>query len=422
MRRLVLAQGGRKLRKSVLQSSFAWLGPVSDSALSDVIRMYRRAYGGVSGESGLENDVDVPSANNNTCVQWPLPNQPIFMMGSDTDNKFLPALPNEKWQPSSETASESGESSGWESEAPLSLHLSRTDSNSIQRRFGVLGLDSGFGLDIEIEDYYRESPVRELLTEREDAEVVARAVAGASNETPDEADSVLISGLSGGRSEAVPPMSLTDAKSGPSATEDLYILLLGTEDADAGRATPKVAEKPRLQLQTSALAPPLGITKPIAMRAPMLKLQTTFEAKAALQKPAPVALVNRRLTLAGAETTLDLTGMTPIAGQTPNFDSLLANHQDNAARCFQHEEDGDLTAKPHSGHPSRQHRWTQRWNAISIDGRLATPPPGQQGDDQQGPMTPNTYQDLSPVTRVEWKFLFEGDTWQPGRTVTVETC
>lgn len=421
LRRLVLAQGGRKLRKSVLQSSFAWLGPVSDSALSDVIRMYRHAYGGVSGESGLEDDVDVPAVDENSGASWPLPDQPVFMISADEDanHKPLPALPDEASQSSSETASESSESVSWESGDLPSLHLSRTDnSDRIQRRFGVLGL--------EVEDYYRVSPARDLLAEREYAEAAAWAAAGAAGEAVDEADGVLMSGLSERKPVAARPMSPADPGPAPSATtEDVYFLLLAAEEAGVGRVTPKVApEKPRLQLQTAAVAPPLGVVKPAALRMPMpLKLQTTFEAKPVPPKSGPVAPLSCRLSLSGAETTLvDLAGMTPVGGQTPSFDSLLASHRDNAVKAFQDEEDGDLTARPVSAHSSRQHRWTQRWNDISIDGRLAAEPLEQQGDDQLGPMTPHTYQDISPVTRGEWKCLFEGETWQPGRTVTVETC
>jgi hypothetical protein len=418
LRRLVLAQGGRKLRKSVLQSSFTWLGPVSDAALSDVIRMYRRAYGGVSGESGLENDVNAPTVNTNTSASWPLPDEPIFMIGPDANNKRLPALPDETWQ-SSETASESGESSGWESEDLPSLHLSRTNSNRIEKRFGVLGLDPEFGLDFEVEDYCPLLSAGDLLTEREEAEAAAWAVAGASGEAADEADGVLVSGLAEGKPQAAQPMSPMDPGSEPSTTGDIYFLPLTADNAEVGQIAPK---KPRLQLQTFVPSPSLGIAKPVALRMPMLKLQTNFNTQPMLAKPVPITPLSRRLTLSGAETTLNLVGMTPVEGRMPGLDSLLASHEDHNIKFCVDEEDGDLTARPISGHPSRQHRWTQRWNNFSIDGRFATSPLERQQADQLGPMTPNGYADISPVTRTEWGFLFQGETWQPGRTVTVETC
>ncbi|KAB5570094.1 hypothetical protein GE09DRAFT_1170954 [Coniochaeta sp. 2T2.1] len=419
LRRLVLAQGGRKLRKSVLQSNFAWLGPVSDSALSDVTRMYRRAYGGISGESGVENDVDTPASSNQTVAavsaSWPLPDEPVFIIGPDTD-KPLPTLPNDAWQSSSETTSESGESSGWESEDLPSPNLGRTGSNdALDKRFAVIGLDSQFGLDFEVEDYYRLSSTRDLLTEREEAEAAAWASAGASGEVADQADGVLVTELVDGKPEAVEQRT---AIAYPTPSDELPISI-------DGRTTPKVTERPRLQLQTSTPSSPPTITKPVAVRMPMLKLQTTFAAKPVLPKPVPIAPLNRRLTLSGSETTLNLVGMTPIEARLPNLDTLLATHQTDRPKPYEEEEDGELTARPISGHPGRQHRWTQRWNnLVSIDGRLATPPLEQLdgGSQAAGPMTPNGYDDISPVTRGEWGFLFQGETWRNGRTVAVETC
>lgn len=421
LRRLVLAQCGRKLRKSVLQSNFTWLGPVSDSALSDVSRMYRRAYGGRAGESGLENDVDAPIKSNSTSASWPLPDEPVFMVGSDVDDKPLPALPDEAWQSSSETTSESGDSSGWESEDVPSLSLSKSSSGGLDKRFAVVALDSQFGLDFEIEDYYRLSNARDLLSEREEAEAAAWVAAGASGEIADRADGVLLPGLANGKQEVV---GMLRGDSGPeaSAAEDINVIPLVIEDAELGRTTPKVAGRPRLQLQTSPVSPPSAISKPVALRMPVLKLQTTFATGPTLAKPAPIAPPNHRLTISGAETTLNLVGMTPIEGRIPSFDSLVARDSDHT-KPYEDEEDGELTAKPVSGHPGRQHRWTQRWNNLSsIDGRLGTPPNEKQQDTHQGPMTPNGYDDISPVTRGEWGFLFQGETWQNGRTVTVETC
>ncbi|KAH8910226.1 hypothetical protein BR93DRAFT_976382 [Coniochaeta sp. PMI_546] len=422
LRRLVLAQGGRKLQKSVLLSSFLWLGPVSDSALSDVSRMYRRAYGGIAGESGLENDVDAPTNSTNISASWPLPDQPVFINGSDVEAKPLPAPPDEAWQSSSDAASESGESSGWESEDLPSLCLSRTSRKGLDKRFAIVGLDSQFGLDFQIEDYYRLSSARDLLTEREEAEAAAWAAAGASGEIADQADGVLLPELASRKQEAVGHLHLTDPSPKTASEEDILFLPVAIADAEIGRSTPKVAEKPKLQLQTSPASPLLGITKPVALRMPMLKLQTTFTTKPVLPKLAPIPPLSHRLTLSGAETTLNLVGMTPTEGVIPSFDSLLARHNINS-KPYEDEEDGELTAKPTSGHPSRQHRWTQRWNSlVSIDGRLATPPLEQQQDSQLGPMTPNGYEDISPITRGEWGFLFQGETWQSGRTVTVERC
>ncbi|KAI0878317.1 hypothetical protein GGS24DRAFT_416538 [Hypoxylon argillaceum] len=86
------------------------------------------------------------------------------------------------------------------------------------------------------------------------------------------------------------------------------------------------------------------------------------------------------------------------------------------------EEDGDRTPHPLRDGPVRPSMFWPNGNALgaSIDG-LLSPCDGRQSQ-QLGPMTPNGYDDISPITRGEWGFLFKGDTWTQGRTVVVETC
>lgn len=64
LRRYVLSSSGgrRRLLKSALLRSYEWLGPVSDEALSGVMKMYCRAYGGAAKETGIEDDLtrDIP--------------------------------------------------------------------------------------------------------------------------------------------------------------------------------------------------------------------------------------------------------------------------------------------------------------------------------------------------------------------------
>ncbi|OLN93936.1 hypothetical protein CCHL11_03428 [Colletotrichum chlorophyti] len=53
LRRLVLSRAGKKVSKSDLLRSYDWLG-VTDAALADVDRMYRRAYGGPDKVGAIE--------------------------------------------------------------------------------------------------------------------------------------------------------------------------------------------------------------------------------------------------------------------------------------------------------------------------------------------------------------------------------
>lgn len=44
------------------------------------------------------------------------------------------------------------------------------------------------------------------------------------------------------------------------------------------------------------------------------------------------------------------------------------------------------------------------------------------GPHRRGPMTPNGFEDVTPVTKGEWCFLMVGDGWKEARTAAVETC
>jgi hypothetical protein len=44
------------------------------------------------------------------------------------------------------------------------------------------------------------------------------------------------------------------------------------------------------------------------------------------------------------------------------------------------------------------------------------------GPHRRGPITPNGFEDITPVTKGEWCFLMVGEGWQEGRKMAVETC
>jgi hypothetical protein len=44
------------------------------------------------------------------------------------------------------------------------------------------------------------------------------------------------------------------------------------------------------------------------------------------------------------------------------------------------------------------------------------------GPHRRGPVTPNGFEDITPVTKGEWCFLMVGEGWKEARTVAVETC
>ncbi|KAI1422323.1 hypothetical protein F5Y12DRAFT_622027 [Xylaria sp. FL1777] len=99
------------------------------------------------------------------------------------------------------------------------------------------------------------------------------------------------------------------------------------------------------------------------------------------------------------------------------FDSMdIATERSNT------DEDDDRTPHPLRDGPVRPSMFWPNSSALgqSIDEMLS--PCDYRQSQQLGPMTPNGYEDISPITRGEWGFLFKGDTWTQGRTAVVETC
>ncbi|KXJ97569.1 hypothetical protein Micbo1qcDRAFT_156496 [Microdochium bolleyi] len=86
-------------------------------------------------------------------------------------------------------------------------------------------------------------------------------------------------------------------------------------------------------------------------------------------------------------------------------------------------EHGDRTARPFHGMPF----WSNIDELLSpVDGPNSKGGGGGIGDrrksEKLGPMTPNGYDDISPITRGEWGFLFSRDgSWDDKRTAPVET-
>ncbi|KAI1752848.1 hypothetical protein F4782DRAFT_103288 [Xylaria castorea] len=83
------------------------------------------------------------------------------------------------------------------------------------------------------------------------------------------------------------------------------------------------------------------------------------------------------------------------------------------------EEDGDRTPHPLRDGPLRPSMFRANGHTLSgsID-ELLSPCDNRQSQ-RLGPMTPNGYDDISPITRGEWGFLFKGDTWTQGTRAAV---
>lgn len=90
------------------------------------------------------------------------------------------------------------------------------------------------------------------------------------------------------------------------------------------------------------------------------------------------------------------------------------------------DEDGDSDRTPHPLRDGPVMRPSMIWpgpdaSSASIDQLLSPYDTANRQSQRLGPITPNGYDDISPITRGEWGFLFKGDTWTRGRTAVVET-
>ncbi|KAK0623404.1 hypothetical protein B0T14DRAFT_175968 [Immersiella caudata] len=335
LRRLILANGRRKLLKSTLLTSYRWLDPVSETALADVCRMYGRAYGGAEGENGVENDVDPVPA-------WPLPN--LEVLPPPPPPPAMTECPKARcsWIEKREDASKTPPP------PPPSLNTTPKQLQVSQNRWSMAEEKEIFGglMSLELDD--------------EDLEIDAIEAWY--------------------RHVQLPPVEIE----APATVE--------VEASKVRQIAPKLVASP-------------------PKRNMALRLQTTFEKpKPAL---APPNNDNHVSQVPG--------GVLRPQPQKPL--SLQQEQQQIIQLASSAEEEEDLTARPVSAIISQP---TLGWNSISIDGvMLNTPNTATEGSSRNtfglhdlispisptspqqrlGPLTPNGYDDISPITRNEWGFV-----------------
>ncbi|KAH8204573.1 hypothetical protein TruAng_001202 [Truncatella angustata] len=157
---------------------------------------------------------------------------------------------------------------------------------------------------------------------------------------------------------------------------------------------------------------------------PILKLQTKFEAPepavADVKKPSAIRPI-------------PVKPVATASSSSSTQDELIINI-DVFSDEEEEENDGDVTAKPNTAGAAKH--GMSFWNGIDemlarrdhhgLPSEMAVSPVIQRlrtsQQQRMGPATPNGYDDISPVTRGEWGFLFKGDGWNGGRTAAVETC
>lgn len=378
LRRLFLANGRRALRKSTLLGAYRWLDPLNDAALADICRMYERAYGGIERESGVENDVD-PTPG------WPLPErQRISVLTEQTMTKG----------------------------ARMSVRRSRQTETapSPQRREPAIQTqiaDLANALDKEI--LLSGDLLPEDQSELDEIEAWYREIQQQQNDMPSET------------TIEIHPLRSHPAENIPAVVE---ILTPPSSPPPPPPTSATYRNRPWHQPEEPTLSEMLRTTPKLRPAPPgrslALKLQTTFE------KPA------RGSGSGGKKQILKPVATKPQAQTTtePAIEPVQEEGED--------EEEEELTARPHSAVKSFANaRWTTSNGGanggMSIDELMlhGGPAGGEsgresgshlqvqpQGDDRVGPMTPNGYDDISPITRGEWGFLMFGK----GKTAGIGTC
>ncbi|KAK4106517.1 hypothetical protein N658DRAFT_415039 [Parathielavia hyrcaniae] len=377
LRRLFLANGRRAMHKSALLAAYRWLEPINDAALADVCCMYGRAYGGIEKESGVENDVDPVPA-------WPLAE-------GDRDSRDMEqALAKRSARPlPGSRGAEPDKEPDSRAETPI-LDLTDALDKEILLASADLSLDDDQSELDAVEEWYREVQNQN----QSDAPAASEVHPLRSHPAAGAATAAVVVIPPEPTSPPPPPPTTATWKDRPwRQTEEPSL-------EEMRRTTPKLRP-----------APP--------RRAVPLKLQTTFT------KPTAVG-----------------------SGKTESVAKLLQQQPETATtepRQEDEEEEEQLTARPRSAIKSfASVRWsatvttTNNSNGISIDeivrGGGRPPHHGDHGENHMGgrrhlqpqllpeerigPMTPNGYDDISPITRGEWGLLMFGK----GKTAMVETC
>ncbi|KAK4237056.1 hypothetical protein C8A03DRAFT_35015 [Achaetomium macrosporum] len=363
LRRLFLANGRRAVRKSALLAAYRWLDPINDASLAEVCRMYGRAYGGIERESGVENDVDPAPA-------WPL--------------------------------SEGNRDSG-DVEAPLAKRMGMLEPGN-RRAEGRNSPQQGSGPWAEI---------RILgLTDTLDKEIL---ISGADIDLDDRSELAEYEAWYREMHDDGAAIEIHPLRSHPATT------------------TPAVVEIPPPP-SSPPPDPPTTATFPTdwpqsdEVRSHQAALDEMQRTTPKLRPAPPGRSLALRL-----QTTFDK----PVGDLKKHFTTTKQEHLTGQGHG-EYEEEEELTARPHSAIKSFANvRWTfnnsNNNNGMSIDGMLhgarqcpddggdgrgEQHPHQQQPEERIGPMTPNGYDDISPITRGEWGFLMFGK----GKTAKVETC
>lgn len=367
LRRYVLSSSGgrRRLLKSALVRSYEWLGPVSEKALDAVMKMYCRAYGGVSNETGIEDDLVIREEEDMTMDIPPTPPPKDDMWLGKAASSVASCIPSsnensypENWpllpQPVPPMADEGV------ADMPETPVVEQSTDMSIEK------MKTG---DSVIENDNDKTP-----TKPNEKEVV-QDTATTTTELPPEI-----------------PLQRPIARSPP-------------------RASPK-AGLPTLKLQTSFPSLP---TK--------LKVTPMPGSKSQKSSPAGVGSLSNSGTLGNSDIKIELAAADgdDDDGDITDFEDgdVTARPPPTATSVLSFWVGGSIDEMLSSRQQQRQEQRASTDSFRSRHHRRSSS--WGQSPQRLGPITPNGADDLSPITRGEWGFLMVSDPFRT-RTAAVETC
>ncbi|PSS03885.1 hypothetical protein BD289DRAFT_449313 [Coniella lustricola] len=405
LRRYVLSSvggGKRRLLKSTLMSAYSWLGPVNETALSDVMTMYSQAYGSAM-ETGVQDDlaqlndgpalaasvalakvVDGSAAIKTSKPLTELPRQATARLNATTIKTVPrsslalvaspPATPHTQKVISTLASVAALPASGYSVQSQLLLPSMSAQNWILEEQSPIFDKDlvndagiwaaetstTAAKMDME--------PVDESKTE----EVCVMMAQHPLPALPPEASDI--------------PMTLVHASIEPA---------LASPAATAAK-TLRRASPPALRIQTSFPAP----LKPTAQRK---------------KTPMPASLLVAPILHVADDIPIEIT--IPESDNEAEYDANLTDF-----------EDADLTARSPVKTPGGS-MWLCIDDILSSYAQPRSPFEHRRKisclfdavsplREKAAPMTPNGYDDISPITRGEWGFLMVGDQFRT-RTATV---
>lgn len=415
LRRYVLsvAGGRRRLLKSVLVTAYDWLGPINDSALNEVARMYAQAYGGAT-EMGVEDDLVKANAAPAIAASVALSK----VVEADAALRLVTPVP----EPPPKSAARASRHSGGAAAATVTTTIPPPTSPESQRIVSSASTLSSFQSQQLLSPMSSQNWVVEDYSPWADEGMINIPDTPRKVDTPVEELKFTTEGWNVG--DETPVSAKETAQSPKTPTNPPY-------NNNIPRIPPCPTSSPPSIPLSSRVTPKASL--------PSLRVQTSFTAAATPKPRRPTPRRNNNTTTtktstptAGAmhlsrQAALDDLAIRPSPDERDIMIEITAPGDDGSDS----DGDGDVSACSPAQTPGGGNLWLgideilgggassrddsrtgraayrHRRHRSSSCHELPTP-----GGERPGPTTPNGYDDISPITRGEWGFLMVSDPFK----------